>query len=256
MTIKKVLLKASITFFTLLIVWIFLVLKYLINKYELELVNMTPLLSSFIAWIVFIYWFMLSGTIKEYRDSMDIPYQVRMYLDSILRDWILLKKLHSNFNYDELRSIILSFVSLYNIEILSKDPKMDCLDYLYQLDDVFVDIRNLWLPWSYIMTIKSKKFEIKKLVIKWYEIKKQEYMPLITQLQYAITVILIFLMLFLEIENPFQDYIITGSFVFIFVYLIFTLEIMDNPFVPTNYDIYDNLDNLIAFENLLKDNKL
>jgi len=185
---------------------------------------------------------------------MEIPYQVRMFLDSMLRDGILLKQIHNNFDYIELKDIVLKFVTCYNSELLAEKPSMECLNYLYELDKVFINISKLNLPFYFITTIKSKKFEIKKLVIRWYEIKKQEYMPLLAQLQYALTTIIVFLLLFLKVDDVFQEYLIIWWFVFIFIFLILTLEIMDNPFTKNNYDIYENLANLESFENLLKKN--
>lgn len=257
MKIAKELLKSATTFKTLLIVWILLSVKYfLISSNWLEFVSVNPFLTSFTAGIIFIYWFMLSGTIKEYRESLDIPYKVRMYLDSILRDGILLKKMYEKFDYEELRKIILDFVLSYNKEILLSEAKMDCLTYLYKLDSVFININKLWLPSNFITTMKSKKFEVKKLVIEWYEIKKQEYMPLLSQLQYTTTVILIFLMLFLQTDNIVQDYIVIGWFMFIFIFLIFTVEVMDNPLSRKNYDMLENMNNLLTFEKLLESNTL
>ena len=57
---------------------------------------------------------------------------------------------------------------------------------------------------------------------------------------------------FLKITNPLEDAVVSISFMYMFVYLLFTLNVMDNPFSGENFDIKENMNNLISFNNKLK----
>jgi len=225
-------------------------IKFLVvHQYGWDFFEINAILGALISSIVFIYGFMLTGTIKEYRDSIDIPYQIRMYLDSMLRDGMLLKRTSPEFNLEKLKTIILAFTKRYIEEILSKKPQMDCLHHLYELDDLFVDMTKMGVPSGYIVAAKNKRFEVKRLVIKGFEIKKQPYMPLISNLQYIITGMLMIIIVFLKVGNHLEDAMISVAFMYMFVYLLHTLHIMDNPFSDENFDIKENMNNLVEFRN-------
>lgn len=239
--------KVKKKFRKIFIKWVFLsaflissllvVLKLLYIPEKYQFIEPISIYSSLLASVIFIYWFILSPLISEYKESERILVDIKNSLINIKDDVKYFKILKNDFDekwFNKNMSQITT--NFYNFIADDKDFENDEL-----FNDLIFIISNwekLWITANHIIRLKQEISIVKKWFSRILDIKSKNALPwIVYTLKNFITFFAISILLFLNIwtwsTDPFviiEESVMLFLISFLYIYLSFIINWFDNPF--------------------------
>jgi hypothetical protein len=211
-----------------IVVAVLLLVKYLIYKQGWEVLSITPLHTGILAGSVFVLGFILSSTHADYKESEKMPVEIVTALESMFQDGILFVKDHSEFPLQEYKAALAEIPRLIKKDIQHHTqesfPKIKALAaYIKQME-------KAGMPANYIVKLKQDQYMVIKSVIRMYYLLKIKPLPsafiLVEFIVYAVTGML----LLTKMSTILDGLAVTGFLVFVYLYMLKLIEVMDLPF--------------------------
>jgi len=235
--IKEIKFKFKLLLRTALFVALILAVKFLFVQYSiLEFIQVSSMWSSLISATFFIYGFILSGILSDYKEAEKMPVEMvsnletlndecnAVYLDKKLKIGLICKE-HLIKVVDSLIGWLLhdktgSRSHLVNVQISRMSR--------------YIDELGMHLKDPVVNRLKQEKDNLRKNMLRTKVIRGTDFaISLYTTLELLI-VFIIALLLFTKFVSPYEAYFYTGVFSFIQIFLLLYIRNMDNPF-----DYYD-----------------
>ncbi len=203
-------------------------IKLAIGFYSLEFISVSPLLLSVVGGIIFILGFVLSCTISDFRDSEKIPVEIVNSLESIYEDGLCAKKQKKKFDISRLKKNIARIIDDFEHDMENGAKK--AMDSTASISESIIEMDNLGISASYGSRIKSEQSNVRKHIMRAYQIKETSFIPA----AYAILEILVggivVLMLFATIGSFYESILLTGIVSFFLIYMVLLIKDIDDPF--------------------------
>lgn len=230
--------KWKITLETAMLVLGILALKILFQHYEFEFINLNTLSSSIIAGGVFIIGMILAGTLSDFKECEKIPAEMIGALENIYEEGRLVAARWPAFDFPRFKQRLRELVDGFNGD-LSNDSTEQCLAAVNRLGDSFVEMEELGLAPNYVVRLKTEQGNLRKAVLRVYQIQRTNFVPSAYILVDAMITLIIVLLLVSKIM-PFRDALFQLGFLsFLFIYLIKLLRTIDKPFRVTEQTMDD-----------------
>ena len=235
---KELLLKFKLLLRTGYYVSLILAIKFLFIQYSiLEFIQVSGMWSSLISATFFIYGFILSGILSDYKEAEKLPVEMVSNLETINDECnavFLDKKLEIGLVAKEhLIKVVDSLLSwLLHDRIGSRSHLVNV-----QISRMsrYIDELGMHLKDPITGRLKQEKDNLRKNMLRTKVIRGTDFaISLYTTLELLICFI-ICLLLFTKFVTPYEAYFYTGVFAFIQIFLLLYIRNMDNPF-----DYYDN----------------
>jgi len=229
-------------------------LKYLADLADLQVLELSPLLAGSIAAEVFILGFLLAGTAGDFKEAEKLPGEVASSLETIADECLI--------TYEDLKMPEAKACLAQLIEI-SQSIRM----WLMQdrgFDDVMSDIRALNGPFrvmapaiqaGFTTRLKSEQAAIRKLVIRMDTMRRTSYVAAGYLIAEVTAFLLMAVLIFTDLGAIAPTLCLVGLIAYLIVYLVGLIRDLDNPFeyrngMPGAADV--NLDVLERNEDRLR----
>jgi hypothetical protein len=230
-------------------------LKLIFHYFNIEPFTSSPLLSSVIGGMTFLIGFILAGTMGDYKDSEKIPVEIVASLETIYEEGRYIKKLNEKFDLDGINALLIKTTEDLKKDLTSTGKKT-VIDDISFLSEHIYKAEKMGIPAGWLGRIKSEQAQLKKNVLRMFQIKQTQFIPA----AYAIVDIMVFMILtilvFIKLE-PFNDSLLmVGIMSFIYIYMVFLIKDIDDPFELTKKSYADiNLSMLDAFKHKVAKHK-
>lgn len=221
-------------------VFVFLIIgaKLLIEQFNLEFIQLSPLFTSVIAGGIFIVSIILSGVVSDYKESERLPAEIASSIENIYEDGLYVRKLKNKFNLDTLRKTLHQLTQDIKKDLAQPDSRL-ALKMVSELSNSFLAMEKLGIPANYIVRLKQEQSLIRKSLLRIYHIQRIKFLPSAYILAETIVFLIIGLLIFTRIE-PFFDGMIMVAFIsYLFIFLIKLLRTVDQPFRVDEYTMDD-----------------
>lgn len=227
-----------------------LVIIKLLIPVQYQVLEAVSIYWSILSSVIFLYGFILSPAISEYKESEKLITEIKNSLNNIKDDieYFSLLKPEFKINKDKFNTILNSIVNRFYTHII--DDK-----WLYNINQ-FIELNNIALEWeklgitaNHIIRLKQELSLVRKSFLRIEEIKEKFSLPkIIHQLKDFITFMVIVTLLFLNIWKEgldtiwqIQESVMLFLISFLYIYLSFIINGLENPFDKGRFVWYIDL---------------
>ena len=216
----------------------------------------TALLSS----VIFIYWFMIAPAVAEYKESERLRTELKSTIENILSDvdyFTQLKKVNASWFY----TLFAETIELIFDRIADDKKTKNIHDNINKSNEFLLEAENSGIPANHIIKLKQELSNFRKVVSRLFFIKDNDSLPsVVHNLKNFITIFIISTLMFLNIGNTQIDTILVeikeGIVIFIlsfvYMYLSFIINSLENPFDKRNFSGYIDISFLKDYKEILK----
>lgn len=246
---------------TLFLSLLIVLLKFYIPE-QYQFIEPVSIYWTILSSVIFIYWFILSPSIAEYKESEKLLIEIKWTLWNIKDDAKYLKWLKNEYDLD-LFNKEYSYMLNNFFNYIADDEKSDFLNSFEKLNDINLAWEKAWITANHIIRMKQELSILKKSFIRISQIKEKDALPVIIhKLKNFITAIVIMILLLLNISSgemdlvwKIQEGIMLFLFSFLYIYLSFIINSFDNPFDKRKFSWYLDLSFIRDFANDLSTKK-
>lgn len=246
---------------TLFLSLLIVLLKFYIPE-QYQFIEPVSIYWTILSSVIFIYWFILSPSIAEYKESEKLLIEIKWTLWNIKDDAKYLKWLKNEYDLD-LFNKEYSYMLNNFFNYIADDEKSDFLNSFEKLNDINLDWEKAWITANHIIRMKQELSILKKSFIRISQIKEKDALPVIIhKLKNFITAIVIMILLLLNISSgeidlvwKIQEGIMLFLFSFLYIYLSFIISSFDNPFDKRKFSWYLDLSFIKDFASTLINKK-
>jgi hypothetical protein len=239
----------SIAIKILPLVILIIFVKYLTNYFGLDRIELNNLFTALISANIFLFGFLVSGVLSDYKEGEKLPGDLAATLESIADEgWIIYQNTKSDIplkyltKIDELTQAILDW--------FNKIRKTDTIkDKIFELNSFFLQFEPLTQP-NFIFRLKQEQSQMRKMINRIHTIRETSFLGTGYAIAEIITTLIVGGMLFIKIgDSTYEAMIFTGFVSFVLVYMIFLIKDLDNPF---SYYAEDNLSENVSLAPIEK----
>lgn len=232
---------------TFILALLIVLLKFYIPE-QYQFIEPISIYGTILSSVIFIYWFILSPSIAEYKESERLLVDIESTLWNIKTDAKYFKLLKDQYDLD---SFNLEFSNMLNnfFYYIADDKKSDFLNSFEKLNYLSLTWEKAWITANHIIRMKQELSILKKSFIRVVQIKEKESLPrIIHKLKNFISFIVIVILLLLNMPVTevdliwkIEESIMLFLFSFLYIYLSFIITSFDNPFDKRKFSWYLDL---------------
>jgi hypothetical protein len=234
---------------------IILIVKYLIDFFNYDILQFSALFTAIISANIFLISFLISGVLSDYKESEKIPSDMASAIISLADEGFIV--LQNKEQEKEAREY-LEHIQLLNITYIDwfhqKTSTMNVMEELSKLNKYFHTLSPLISPPS-LTRLKQEQNTLRKLLNRADTIRETSFLGTGYAIVETISFILIATMLFIGFNPIYEGIIFTAFVSLILIYMIFFIKDLDNPFGYSQDEILTeevSLRPLIENKNILK----
>ncbi len=219
----------------LAVVLILIGLKFTMHSYGYEYIELTSLFSAVVGGAIFLIGFILAGTMADYKESEKIPSQIASSLENILQEGIFVKNTKPKFDLEKHKKRILDIIVAFRDDLKINGRKKKTVDAVSALTESTIEMDNLGVSPNYVSRVKTEQASIMKDVLRAFQIKETSFIPAAYAIVEVMSIFMIIGLMLLKLEPFITSLILLSMVVYIFLYMIFFIKDMDDPFEDGGY---------------------
>lgn len=225
--------KLKIGIWTLGIVVLLIVAKFVIHAWNLEIFSLNALFTSAIAGAIFIIGFLLAGIMSDYKEAEKVPAEFRSSLENIWEEAKFFNRDKKEFNLGKLKENLLAILRSF-FTGLGHDGdhyKLEpCVEEVNQLSESFAEMQKLGMPPNYIVRLEGEQAALRRHVLRVYYIQRTQFLPSAHILGESLALGVVFLLLFVKTEGSPESTVLFGFLSFMFLYIRKLIVTVNKPF--------------------------
>ncbi len=248
----------SVFFSALLFAIILLMVKVLLVPTSLEFIDPISIYTSLLSSVIFIYGFILSPVMQEYKESERLKVELKNAMQNIYAEIRYIQSLKPAFSsHIILKEFFFRLEELF-LYIADNSDKKDTHEFIKIMSEQLILAEQAGVPANHIIKLKQEISLLNKVAYRMIEIKDNDAIPhIVHQLKNFITMFVLGTLLFLEIASSGDSSLITqvkeGIVVFfvsfLYLYLSLIISNLENPFDKRNFSGYIDISFLRDFMN-------
>ena len=208
-------------------------IKYVTDRADWQVFEVSPLLGGVVAAEVFIVGFLLNGTAGDFKEAEKLPGEVASSLETIADECLI--------TYNELK-LPEAKAALAQLLEIGRSIRMWLL-HDRGMDDVMSDIRALNGPYAvmapaiqagFTTRLKSEQSSIRKLVIRMDTMRRTSYVSAGYLIAEVTAVALMVVLVITNLGALAPSLVVVGLISYLLVYLVSLIRDLDNPFEYAN----------------------
>lgn len=227
---------------------IILVIIKLYIPHQYQFIEPISIYWTLLSWVIFIYWFILSPSLSEYKESEKLLTDIKTSIINIKEDAKYFKWLKIDFELDKFYNILSRAIENFFYHI-TDDKKAYYIEIFSDLQNISLSWEKLWITANHIIRMKQEISILKKSFLRIEEIKEKDAIPkIIHHLKNFITLMVIITLLFLNIWKTWldiiwqmQESVMLFLISFLYIYLSFIINWFDNPFDKRKFEWFIDL---------------
>lgn len=214
---------------TLPIVIVLVLAKAGLSFFGLEFITVNPLYTSVVAGGIFLFSLILAGTLSDYKESERLPAEFAAGCESIYQEGLYCRESRPQFNLDALRKTLCEVLAGFRADI--EDPRSRAaLAATERLTPSFMEMERLGMPAPFVARMKNEQTAIRKGLMRFHYIQRINFLPSAYLLVQTVIFLIIALLMFSKIEPFWDSMVIVFFLLYLFIYIIKLLNVMERPF--------------------------
>lgn len=225
--------KLKIGIWTLAIVALLIVAKFLIHSWGMEFFSINALFSSAIAGAIFIIGFLLAGIIADYKEAEKIPAEMRSSLENIWEEGKFFSRDKKEFDLAKMRERVVAIVRnfLKGLGHEGDHYKLDpCVESVNELSESFAQMEKFGMPPNYVVRLEGEQAALRRSVLRVYHIQRTQFLPSAHILAESLALGIVFLLLFVKTEGSPESMALFGFISYLFLYIRQLIRTIEKPF--------------------------
>lgn len=219
-----VLLKASV------IVAALLILKIGIDTLDLDLISTSPVISGFVAGVIFTIAIVFTGILPDYKESEKIPGELAASIKSLYKD-AKISCISDQKSFLDIQSNIKGLLGIIVSNLKNKTWKLREISAATdKIEDNLYHLAQNNAPPNYITKMRSELVNIDRISNRIETIMETTFMPVAYLISEVAISLVIFLLLFVKMDPYYEGVTLFGAVSFVLVSLMLLIRDMDNPF--------------------------
>ena len=208
-------------------------IKYVTDRADWQVFEVSPLLGGVVAAEVFIVGFLLNGTAGDFKEAEKLPGEIAASLETIADECLI------TYNEQRLPEAKTALAQLLEI---GRSVRMWLL-HDRGFDDVMSDIRALNGPYTvmapaiqagFTTRLKTEQSAIRKLVIRMDTMRRTSYVSAGYLIAEVTAVVLMVVLVITDLGALAPSLVVVGLISYLLVYLVSLIRDLDNPFEYAN----------------------
>lgn len=247
-----------------LIAWAILGIKLFLIPDNLEFIEPISIYTALLSSVIFIYWFMISPAVAEYKESEKIKGELKATIENILLDIDYFIHLKPDLNPHGFKETLCNLLD-YVFHRVADDIRGKSINSLLKETTPFlVEAEKSGIPANHIIKVKQEIGNLRRIIGRLLQIKDTDSLPLVIHnLKNFITIFIITTLLFLNIGNEttetisgeIKEGIVIFILSFVYSYLSLIISSLENPFDKRNFSWYIDISYLKKYAEGIKTNE-
>lgn len=214
---------------TLALTLLFVGVKYVLHALGWEIIYLDRLHGSVISGTIFVIGFILSATIRDYKEAERIPAEVAATLENMYEDVVSIKKNYPDFDLDAYQTQLQKVAKSLSADLRNSKSHTARLQ-LHELNQLNAQMEKAGVPANFIVKLKQQQATLVRHLFRVNYIQRITFIPSASILAWSIITIGILLLLFTEMESFIGSTIVTGAILFILLYVSILIQVIKTPF--------------------------
>lgn len=214
------------------IVAFLIVVKAVVHYLDFEFIALSGLVPSLVAGAIFITGFLLSHVLADYKEAERMPGEIRLALEAIHDDVSAFAETTPDVDIVNLRQILTGIVAALESGLSATGNHSDLRQAIARLDELspfFAKLGRLGLPQQYMVRLRSEQDILRRCLFRIYYMQRMQFVPSVHVLVLTIALTSLIILMFVRTEGMF-DPLIFGFVAFMFVYALFLIQTLEQPF--------------------------
>lgn len=225
----NLLLHYRIFLLTLACTAVLLGLKYFLHFIHFEPIYLDRLHSSVISGTIFVIGFLLSATIRDYKEAERIPAEVAATIENMYEDAVSIKENYPKFDLDGYQKQLTKVAKTLAGDLRNSSSHQAKLQ-LHKLNRLNASMEKAGVPANFIVKFKQQHATLVRHLFRVNYIQRITFIPSANILAWSIISIGIVLLLLTEMESFLGSMIVVGAIIFILVYVSLLIHEIKTPF--------------------------
>lgn len=217
-------------------------IKTAVHYFGLELLELNSLFTSGIGGAIFIIGFLLSSILADYKEAERIPADIRTSIEAIDGDLGCFATEVAEFDVGEPRSILIATIDKLRIGLSHERKHKDIppvLSEIAKLTPIFGRLESMGMAANFVVRLRSSQDVLRRCALRIYQIQRVEFVPSVHVLVQTLVFSIVLLMLLLKTEGDPASAILFGFISFMFVYALYLIRLLEQPFAKGHASIDD-----------------
>ena len=228
----------------------------------LEFIEPISIYASLLSSVIFIYGFMITPAVSEYKESERLKTELKSTIESIYSDIGYFKMLKPVIDIQWFFTLFGEILHLVFVRIADDKKTKDINELLNSTNKYLIDIENSWIAANHIIKLKQEISNFRKIISRLFFIKDNDSLPkVVHKLKNFITFFIIWTLFFVNIGNGIEDNLFTETkewiviFIlsFIYIYLSLIISSLENPCNKRNFSWYIDINFLNTYQKVSDD---
>lgn len=202
--------------------------KYLAHHFNLEFIEQTSLHNSVVSSAIFVLGFVLSATIADYKESERIPAEFASNIEDMYNDAKQTHTQYPAFDLERFRKSLIEVLKTFRegTRVNRHGARKEIAD----LQASFADMERVGVPPNFVTKLKTQQTQLMRNLFRVNYIQKIQFIPSAFLLIKTITIMIIGLLLFTNIDPFYGGLFIIGAITFIMMYILILIHHIATPF--------------------------
>jgi hypothetical protein len=215
---------------TLPFIIVILILKYLIDFFNYDILQFSAFFTALISANIFLISFLISGVLSDYKESEKIPSDMASSIISLADEGMIL--LQDPINKNEARNYLVNIQTINQAYIDWFHQKISTIKVMEKLSNLNIHLYNLseYISPPSLARLKQEQNNLRRLLNRADTIRETSFLGTGYAIVETISFILIATMLLVGFNPIYEGIIFTAFVSLILIYMIFFIKDLDNPF--------------------------
>ena len=224
------------------------IIKYAFYMFDIELFELNALFTSFVAANVFLLGFLMAGVLTDFKESEKLPGELSISLESIADEARILYKTKKLKEAKACLEHIQAFILCLKEWFYKKERTRTVFGRLSELNAFFAAFEPHTQA-NFIVRLKQEQTNIRRIVTRVDAIRDTSFISSGYRIAEVNSILLIIGLVALKIEPLTYALFLTGSVSLLFIYMMFLIKDLDDPFGFSSTDSFENV-SIKAIEDL------
>jgi hypothetical protein len=212
------------------IVAVLLIIKWIIFKFDGEIVVANPVITALVAGVIFTIAIIFSGVLADYKESEKIPGELTAIIKSLYNDTNMLT-VKDEKTRNALRAHIKDLLRIIVTNFKSNSWPLNEIDpAINHIADDIAGLAREGIAPPFVVKMRNDLAGIDKLSYRIKIIMETSFIPVAYYIAIIATVAVMVILLCTKMEHYHDSLLLFGSVSFILISLLMLIKDMDNPF--------------------------
>lgn len=239
---------------TLIVVLVLVILRMIIDSYQLDIIAVNPLISSLVTGVIFTIAVIFTGTLTDYKESEKIPSEIAASIKSLYLDPYMFPTVDPAL-ITRYKESIRAYHRVLCDNFRSNTWNIDAINQAsLQINKDLAALSKENVAPPILVKMRNELTNLDKIVNRIKQIKDTDFIPAAYAISETAIVFVVIILLFIKSESMVEASILIAAITAMVVGLLMLIKDMDDPFeVDTGASADVDLFLIFDLENHMKE---